>query len=516
MKLQLLERAYTGLDSDTLRTYRDLFAGGVQFRRSVSRYLPKNDVEPDELYLRRCRHAHYLNYTAPIANYLTSWLFTAPPTLTLRGGDAPDEWYLRWKDNVDDRGTDLDDFLRQRFLEALVARRAYWLLEWPEPNEAIDSLEEYRTAGMDVAHLCPVLAEQVTQWRRDDDGQLQWALVRRETRQLLNLTDEYETVTITWTLYDRTGDHRRWQLAYGAGRPLPKSTEVYEIDPPMVPAGVFPLIEMELPSHLWLLDQIADSQLESFRTRNAQSWALYRTCYTMPVLKLKDAKKLPTMGAGYALTIGIDESIEWPSPPSTPYDALGNYAQTIKDELYRVVHQMAAGVDNNAAAIGRSGESKQADAEATRVVLGAYGSFVREATVRTMQALAAGRSDAVDWQIGGMDRFELDDATALTETAVQNELLKIPSPTYRRELLTRIAVASLRDADESTKATIRAEIRDGLAAEYDAMQPVLAAVDDTTTDTAQASADGAPPSSPAQPRSQTLPSTERRATRTST
>ena len=54
-------------------------------------------------------------------------------------------------------------------------------------------------------------------------------------------------------------------------------------------------------------------------------------------------------------------------------------ARRLKDEIYRVAQQMALGVENNAASVGRSAESKEVDSSSTETCLKAYASPVREA-----------------------------------------------------------------------------------------------------------------------------------------
>src|SRR6185295_614718 len=100
---------------------------------------------------------------------------------------------------------------------------------------------------------------------------------------------------------------------------------------------------------------------------------------------------------------------------------------TLKDEIYRVATQMARGVDNNAAAIGRSGLSKQADASATERVLAAYGELVCEALEDTYQTISAARNDGLTISVKGMDAYDLADSATLIANAATTQTLGIPS-----------------------------------------------------------------------------------------
>jgi hypothetical protein len=70
---------------------------------------------------------------------------------------------------------------------------------------------------------------------------------------------------------------------------------------------------------------------------------------------------------------------------------VGDEAQKLVEEIHRVADQMAAGISNNAAAIGRSGDSKEADMMATAVVLAALGDRVRKPILDVLDLVARAR-----------------------------------------------------------------------------------------------------------------------------
>jgi hypothetical protein len=119
---------------------------------------------------------------------------------------------------------------------------------------------------------------------------------------------------------------------------------------------------------------------------------------------------------------------------------------------------MARGVDNNAAAVGRSGDSKQSDDQQTEIVLSGFGAHVREACERTFDMLSDGRGEDIDWSIGGMSTFHVTDMTTFVTNAVAAQGINIPSPTYHREIAKRTAQGQLPDADEAVKQAISDEI----------------------------------------------------------
>ncbi len=471
MKLQELRRTHREYDIATIELHEDLFAGGAQFRKRIDRYLPKHDVEPAALYARRKAQAHYLNYCAPIANFFASLLVGCP--LQIAGSDALDEYYSCLKEDCDGEGTDLNAFARARLTDALVARRAWVRVEFPQTaDRAIESAADFEASGLGAARLVAVPAKCITHWSRDERGCLRWLVEYDRREELVSWTDAEVTVTETWTLWQADGTARRWQTAYPISRPPLLTDDVQEIDAPHNPTGSIPFACLELPPELWLLNHLADAQLELFRKRNALSWSIDRTCYAMAVLKTAAKKKPDIMGSGYYLQLGPSDSLEWPAPPSTPFDTVGAYVASLKDEIHRVATQMAQGVDNNAAAIGRSGDSKAQDAQATIVVLRAYGKLVYEMVERVLDLVVRGRGDAVSIDVSGMDRYEADDPGVRAEQAITLQQLDVPSETLAREVMTRLALATIADADEKTKASVRAEIEQGLRmrAEHEARE----------------------------------------------
>jgi len=453
-------RTNADYDRSTLERYADLAAGGSQLRAHIDRYLPRHaPMEPVEVWKARLEAAHYLNYAGPIAAQLSAWLFTAPFQAT---PDAnADEWWSAWREDCDGLSTDLRTFMRAPFLEALVSRSSWWQVAFPE-GVATDAAD-WQAQGLGAARLVAIPALDVTAWRRDESGALEWVVTRQRVCGLEEWTDADEHTTETWTLWraddapsSRTA--RQWSVRYDKAHKPRSGDTIPEVAPPWNPVGGIPLVELTLPRELWLMDRIGDAALESLRKRNALSWALDKSAFSTPVLKRKDRKRPPPLGTGYYVELGVEESLEWAAPPSSAYDALGGYAATLKDELYRVVSLMASGVDNNAAAIGRSGESKSADMRATEIVLSAYGAHVREAAQRTYSLVSAGRGETLSWRVSGLDRYQVTDTTLLLDDAVKAAALGIPSATAQRELQKRAAAALLPDASEETLAAIRAEI----------------------------------------------------------
>lgn len=491
MKIALLAGTHPTYAADLWRRYDALYRGGEVFREQVATFLPKNPMEPAEVYRSRQDEAHFTSYAGPILDWFSAKVCAA--SLVVRataedGEQAPsDPFYSAWKEDVDGAGTDLIDFVRARFTAALVKGRAWWLVEMPtDDGPAPASRAEWEDRGLGDACLVELDNEQVVDFETDHRGALLWAIVHTvETPRPLP-TAPRGIVRETWRIIDRA-DIETWACEWEPGKTQRPEDAVFVgkrphgfTRVPMVRLGFVGTrgVRVKIGGRLtalssgalegfWLMRRLADPQIAHFRNSAALDWNIKRTCYAMPVFKIKDDQKPPVMGTGYFIMIGEGEDATWIAPPVAHLDVLAKRCEHLQQEVYRAANQMAQGVNNNAAAVGRSGESKQADASSTEVVLRVYGAICREAIEATYQLISEGRGEHVTWSIEGFDVFSVTDAGAVIDAVGKVHGLGIPSPTLTRELYYKAADVLLPNADQPTKDAIREEIDAGVQAEVD-------------------------------------------------
>jgi hypothetical protein len=466
MRLRLLRRRHADCDCETWERYIALFHGGKRFRQLIPKLLPRHDVEPPAVYKQRCDAANYLDYCSPIGNYFSSMLFSSPPVIRSEP-ETVDAFYAAFKEDCDGNGTDLEAFVEARFIEALVTRCTYWRVELPAPPSAevaaTLSRKDYDEAGFRRPRLVALNADQIINWRMASDGGYLWVVEYDRREELFEWADEQLTVTETWTHWTDAAA-TRWSTTYPKNQAPSDDVEVAQVEPPPH-FGRIPIVRLELPETLWLMNFLADPALEHFRKSCGLSWSIDRSCYAMPYFFLKNPKQPPIQGSGYYGILGAEDRVEWPAPSNVPYDVLERRIAALKDEIHRVAVQMSRGVDNNAAAVGRSGESKQADDSATEIVLEAYGRPVKDAYEETFQIIAFARGEDIEWSVEGMDAYDVADAAAVIENALAAQPLEIPSATYQVEIKTRAALAQMRDAKEEVKQKVRQEIQRATTAE---------------------------------------------------
>lgn len=465
-----LQARRPGVDAELLADYDALYTGGKAFRTRLSRFLPQNNNEPSDHYQARCREAHYRNYLGPIVDFFAAHLFSAPfEVRSKRDGELvdADPFYAQFREDCDANDTDFVDFLRGRFVEALIKGRAYWLVEMPDDGGTPPGDKaEWQARKLGDGYVRAVPTEEVLDWECDESGALLWAIVHERETARVDWRLPRNIITETWHVFDAEYVET-FEVTYDPARPPTAETDIGSTGRRPHNCNVVPLICLDIdPDGLWAANRIASPQIEHFRLSNANAWSIRRTCYAMPVLKVMDPKQPPAMGAGYYIMIGTGEEFGWSSPPSVPYQAMSAEVASLKDEIFRIANNMALGVDNNAAAIGRSGDSKLADARATEVVLTAYGSLIRGAAEETYEVLSDARGDTdITWSVEGLQSFNVGDAVVLIEAATQAEVLGIPSETYQREVKTKIALSMVNDISQDVKDTIRKEIEAGVEAE---------------------------------------------------
>jgi hypothetical protein len=386
-------------------------------------------------------------------------LFSSPPVIKLDPEPGEKSPYAKFKEDCDGNGTDIECFFASRFVEAMVKRRAYWRIDFgegtvePGEREVATAAEVANRMAPRLVALCP---EQIINWHCDEDGEFLWVLEHRRDEALLELEDNEATVTETWTRW--YADHAdRWEISYLKSDPPPDDAVVTRVAAPKS-YGQIPIKFLELPEELWLMNVLADAQLEHFRVQNALAHFQRNCAFAMPVFHLKSKKNPPKMGAGYYIALGIEESVDWTAPPVDVMAALEARLVALKDEMHRIAQQMARGVENNAAAVGRSGESKKADASATEQVLAAYGIVVCEAMESTMTDISRARSEDLDVSVTGMDTYDLADAQTFISNALATDEMAIGSVTYLKEKHKKLVRAELAHLPEDKLKQIDDEI----------------------------------------------------------
>lgn len=482
----------------TPKRWAELFAladGGEKFHALIETFLPRNFNEPPDLYLERASKAAFHSYSGSVTNLYVSWIFAAEFSVKAYQKDATepmedlDGFYSRFSENVGDEIT-LSKFIRERFREAMITSRSYWLCELPSnEGEAPITKANYEARELGHARLTPLSQDELIDWDRDSEDALAWALTHTMTESRPSIMAPRGLVTEVWKYYDKkevVTFTLQWER--DEGRPAAESTDVLETE--RAPHGFLrvPIVELEIPKYLCIGEQIRDAQLEYFRMDAGLSWAIHRTCYALPILKQSDDEDLPVIGVGYMLRLGPEDSFEWAAPPSESFEVIKRARDGKRDELYRIVHQIQSGLDSNAETAGRSAASKEIDSSATRIMLNAFGGYISQAIEETYEMISEARAEqGFEWSVEGFSGYDVSTAGSLLDNTLIAKGLGIPSQTFMREITTKAALALLPEVNERIKNQIRTEITEHEFTVTGETEKV--AIADTVAETAAAAAE---------------------------
>jgi hypothetical protein len=465
LAIEVLERqhpSYAARREMWLR-YRDFYSGGEQFRQNAHNYLVKRQKEPVEVYYERLSRAYYENYIGSIIDWYAATLFRTEPQILFSGAAqgyaAADRFYDELMEDCDRAGTDFVEFFRQVFVAALVYGHTFVLVDFPRIDSPAASRAEEDALGKSRAYLVHYTPLEVRNWRVDEAGNLEWALIKISERYQPSLEAAREVFRETWTYFDRR-HYRVYRLERDPEKPARPGTSV-----PLVAAGAHalasagrvPLISTRLTEGLWLSNKATMLQQEHFNKSNALSWALHMGLFAMPVI-YSDREWHQIVGESYYIQLGPEDRFGWTEPEGKVYQVAQDNLERLKDEVYRVCYLIVQAGGLEARNLGQSGISKERDYSITQEVLRAYGDILKGGMKETLRAIIAARQDELSVDVKGLDRFDIRDFSVELEDATRLRQLVTHSPTFNRELETRLALRCLDDSEQALKRRIAEEI----------------------------------------------------------
>lgn len=425
------------------------------------RFLYQLDGEPDSKYQNRWQRAVYLNYLAAILDFHRHWLYSQPPQMRPEDGKDAPEWFGEFAQNCNGGGQGLIDFMRDEFLQTMLYRYGGHLLgrESSDVGAVTDDNDGPRVV------LTPYSAAEILDWQHDDRGELEWILLEK-CRQVRAFPDErIEVRTITFVNRQQWG---AWELIKGdAEKGI--DDQVKLIDQGAHGLGRVPFVWHEIPEGLWITNKLAQWAINLFNQLSMLEYGALLSCFLQPARKRpKDGSSNEVVGEGNILNLWvhnqegklIEEDFKWISPDPAPLDFQQKRLGELKDEGYRIVHQMALAVDPQAASTtARSGVSKQEDRRSTEIILCGFGAYERAVIKRTLDLCSQIYGDNTKWVCAGFDSFNVSSLDEELQVAALAQTLNIKSRTFNAALEKAIATGRiLNHLDEKVKLTISKEI----------------------------------------------------------
>jgi hypothetical protein len=437
----------------TLEMYRDLYAGGAQIKSKASNYLYRRHREPAEVYQERVARAFYENYIGSIIDWYASTLFRREPILTVEDSSRrASKYYFEFFNDCDRNGTSITDFLRKRFIEALIFGKAFIALEFPKLAAAFSSRLEEEALGGDRGYLTSIHPADVINWQAGPDGRVTLFVVRLSGERQAGIFTPSGEVS-RYLIYNETAYYIVEKESGDTN-----SLRVIESGPHSCSSEArVPVFEIALSDGLWLMNKAAHLQIEHFNKSNSLSWSLGMALYATPVIYSKrDWKSI--LGESYYIHLDPEDKFGWTEPEGNVFRiAMENLAR-LQEEIYRTCYLMGQSRSWLSGSAQVSGYSKRADYQITQEVLRAYGDSVKDTLKRLLQVLVRVRKDDLRISVSGLDEFEVGEFNEELDEAEKLFRLGLSSNTFRKQAFKKLAFKFLADINETTKERIAAEI----------------------------------------------------------
>lgn len=437
------------------RMYRDLYAGGENFKHRAAEYLLRRQKEPLDVYGERLHRVFYENYIGSIVDWYASTLFRSEPSFQFEGGlDAGQSFLSEFVDDCDRRNTTVSSLFRHCFIDALVAGRSHILVDFPRTSLLPANRAEEDASGFSRAYLVRYEAEDLINWCVDERGHYDWVVLKQSAKRQPSV-DSNEIIDETyWHYYDKS-EYRTYLRREGHGEPT-KIELIAQGTHGLARQQRVPLFDLKLSPGLWLMNKAAHLQLEHFNKSNALAWAITMGLFAMPVI-YSDREWSQIVGESYYIQLGPADKFGWTEPDGKVYQIAAQNLETLKQEMYRVCYlsQASGELDGGRA---QSALSKQLDFTITQEVLRAYGTAVKDCIRQVMTAISDARQDGVSVSVLGLDEVDISDFASELQDAQNLLQLGINSPTLKRQVFQRLAFKYLADARQDTKDQIAREI----------------------------------------------------------
>jgi hypothetical protein len=352
-------------------------------------------------------------------------------------------------DEVDLKGTGLNDFFRQQFVESLITGASYVLVDFPRTSKKNNRAEE-DDSGASRAYLIGYSAEDVINWNLDEQGNFDWVVIRTKLIRKERVEDASWSKETKWSYYDKQTFRIYSQVGDGDKRLVDEGTHA------LAKLNRVPLFDLRIPEGMWMLNRAGLLQLEHFNKSNALSWALTMGLFAMPVV-YSDRDWNQMVGESYYIQLGQDDKFGWTEPEGKVFSIAQENLTRLQEEIYRVCYLAQAGGALDAGG-AQSGISKQLDFSITQEVLRAYGDAMKDLIRRVLTSIEAAREDGIAISVTGMDEFDITDFG--TELSDAKELLGlgVSSATLKKEIFKKLALKYLSDSRQDVKDRIVEEI----------------------------------------------------------
>lgn len=434
-----------------------LYRGGKAIVDNAAQFLERRPAEAQRVYDARCAGATYQNILGAALGWYESRLFSAEPQFYARRGTEAvrDEFLQAFLRNCDRCGKPFAAAMAEWFSLAVRDGSAFVLLDLPSTPLARTFRAQKMLGALDP-YLVTFTADQVTNWDTDAQGNFEWIVISTGFWR-----GGFGTPRVRmrrWLYFDRT-EYRIYEAAADAdgGEDSRAAAEVGAGRHALADQGRVPIHRIAVPFHLWLGYRVYPQVLDHFNADNGLKWALLMANLAVPVITGDFAEDPKISETGY-IKLEANGSFAWSEPSGSSFAHAATRVASLREEIYRQMYLQAQGRDSSAQASANSGYSKEMDMAPSRDVLNGYGELLRQAAGAVLADVLAVRGKAdITVSVQGL-HFDEGDEIAEIGTAQAALELDVPSATFERTVLKRIARQYAGKADPDTLAAIDREI----------------------------------------------------------
>lgn len=491
--------------ADYWRECRALYAGGPRLfldDQVHKRLFPSHAFEAPDVYSERRSRSFYVSYAGEIIDNLLAGFAADPMRFTAGNDENGDEvelpeWWSEFAKDVSPPGGEtmpVGTLAVEWLREAFQTRTAWALVDMPrrDPNAPPpESRLEEEEQGLNDPYVCLLPSENVVDWEEDEDThELQWVLCHWRSRRRESLQSERTLITERWLLW--TPERwARYRCMWHPLRPPQPDDPIALEDEGTHDFGQVPIVRFVLPEGMYAMGKMHSPAREHFNKRNAVAWAEYKSLFAVlfeflggatgefnPAMSpaVADAAVDPnravnqTFGQGYSQIRNKDDKAEYVGPPTDAFETARASCTELMREIHRVMFSMALSADMGAAALKRSGESKEQDAVSIAVILAKCGELLRDGLGRIRDLVARARGTEAEAKkvepTGGVKFDAQSVAAAITEAVEFLNGVPQKSPTFTKRYLYRLyKLAASGDLSPEDLELIREELETAVTAE---------------------------------------------------
>lgn len=529
MKYCEINQTHQDYDPQAIERRDLLYTGGDAIYSKASMFIRQDIGEHPVAYEGRLARADYVNYYSTVIDTFADGVFSKPLTVVPAHSEEAKEqtkanpFYDEFAKDVTLSGKDLVQFLKERLGSGISHKRVYAGCDFPRPDEVPQSLAEEEATGADRAYLFEIPIASVRNWKQDDRGRFQWVVLKKvcpvqdspfeavkKQRTQFKVWQKTETGAVVYSC---------WEAESRINEEPGPQKEMTLIEEGSTSFREIPVLLLELQDSLWAGNKVAAPCASLFRMRSDLFYAEGRSLRVVPFYQVGD--QFPSNGGvpgeGVSETRGVtarqdminkgmlvggqNDKMSFPEPTGACYELVNTQMKELVDETFRTVGLSAQSVSATSNGQARSAASKVEDNKSLEIRLAQYGAAVRHFAKEIYTLISEARGEATTWEAIGLSGYEVDNRDSIVKEAMQMSLINIPSITFKRAYLNRIARQLLPNIAPETELQIQEEITEFCEANEDALiQAMTHPEDDSEDDDAEdEKPKGKPASKPGKP-----------------